>query len=155
MRPTYRDVVQSTGTPLLPAASGWVLRQELTGRGVVLATGSLLAASAWVAVQLGGQLGAFFGLCFVLVSLTGALAADDRALFTAGVLPPLALVGAVLAVSVLSPDAVAADTVVGATGPLTRVVAGMIDLATALVLGHVATLAVVAARVTTRLWTAG
>jgi len=141
--------VQSIGAPSLPAASDWVLRQELTSRGVVVATGVLLAASAWVTVQVGGQLGVFFGLCFVLVSLTGALAADDRALFTAGVLPPMALAG-VLAVTVLSPGAVAPDTVATTTGLVTRTLAGVVDLAVALVLGHLAALTVVCARVTTR-----
>lgn len=142
--------MQSISAPSLPAASDWVLRQELTSRGVVVATGVLLAASAWVTVQVGGQLGVFFGLCFVLVSLTGALAADDRALFTAGVLPPMALAGVVLAVTVLSPGAVAPDTVATTTGLVTRTLAGVVDLAVALVLGHLAALTVVCARVTTR-----
>lgn len=142
--------MQSTGASLLPAASGWVLRQELTSRGVVITTAVLLGTCAWVAVQLGGDLGVFFGLCFVLVSLTGALAADDRALFTAGVLPPAALAAAVLVVTALSPEAVAAETVSSTASLLTRVGAGVVDLAAALMLGHVAALAVVAARVGTR-----
>lgn len=141
--------MQSTGAPLPSEASGWVLRRELTSRGVVVTTALLLGTCAGVTVQLGGGLGAFFGLCFVLVSLTGALAADDRALFTAGVLPPAALAAAVLVVAALSPEAVAAETVSSAASLPIRVGAGVVDLAAALVVGHLAALAVVAARVAT------
>ena len=116
-----------------------------------MVTAALLTASAWVSVQLGGQLGTFFGLCFVLVSLTVALAADDRALFAPGILPPLALVATVLVIAVLAPDAVADDTSAGLSGLLARAVAGVVDLAAALVVAHLAALAVVAARVITRL----
>jgi len=116
------------------AAPSWVLRQELGHGGVIVSAAVLLAGAAWVSVHLGGTLGGFFGLCFVLVCLTGALAASDRAMFTAGVLPPLAMVSVVLLVSVMAPEAVASDSF--ASNPLTRAVAGIIDLAAALVLGH-------------------
>ena len=137
--------------PLLPSASGWLQRQELTSRGVVLVAALLLLTSAWVSVEIGGTLGGFFGLCFVLVFLTGALGARDRALFTAGVLPPLAMIAVVLLVSALSPEAVASGAVDLTSSVATRTVAGVVDLAVALILGHLVTLAVVAARVGTRL----
>ena len=137
--------------PLLPSASGWLQRQELTSRGVVTAAALLLLTSAWVSVEIGGTLGGFFGLCFVLVCLTGALGARDRALFTAGVLPPLAMIAVVLLVSALSPEAVAIGAVEPAASIATRTVAGVVDQAVALILGHLMTLAVVAARVGTRL----
>lgn len=110
----------------------------------------LLLASAAVSVQIGDTLGSFFGLCFVLVCLTGALGACDDALFTAGVLPPLALLSVVLIVSALAPSAVASDAIAASAGVAARTVAGVIDLAVALVLGHVATLLVVAVRMGTR-----
>jgi hypothetical protein len=148
--PTYRDDVRTTSVPLLPSASGWVLRQELNSPGVVVASAILLLASAAVSVQVGGTLGSFFGLCFVLVCLTGALGAGDRALFTAAVLPPLGLLAVVLCVSVLAPDSVAGDTVGSAANIAARTVAGLIDLAVPLILGHTAALAVVAVRMGTR-----
>jgi hypothetical protein len=136
---------------LLPSASGWLQRQELTSRGVVIAAVFLLLTSAWVSVGIGGTLGGFFGLCFVLVCLTGALGARDRALFTAGVLPPLAMIAVVLLVSAMAPEAVASGAVDSTAGVAARTIAGVVDLAAALILGHLVALAVVAARVGTRL----
>ncbi len=126
--------------------------RELTRRGVVCLHVLVLGVSAWVAVQVGDELGPFFGLCFVLTAVTGALAAHDRALFTAAVVPPLALVALVLIVSLLAPDAVASDAVDrgGLAGALARTAAGLVRLATALVVGHLAALLVVAARVRVR-----
>jgi hypothetical protein len=148
--PTYRDQVRTTSVPSLPSSSGWLLRQELTSLGVIVTAAMLLLASAAVSVQIGETLGGFFGLCFVLVCLTGALGARDEALFTAGVLPPLALLAIVLIVSALAPESVASDAVASSAGVAARTVAGVIDLAVALVLGHVATLLVVAVRMGTR-----
>lgn len=136
--------------PSLPSTTGWLLRQELSSAGVVLTAAMLLLASAAVSVQIGETLGGFFGLCFVLVCLTGALGARDKALFTAGVLPPLALLAVVLIVCVLAPETVASDTVTSTAGVAARTVAGVIDLAVALVLGHLAALLVVAVRMGTR-----
>jgi hypothetical protein len=148
---TYRDQVRTTSVPLFPSSSGWLLRRELSSSGVVITAAILLLASAAVSVQVGGTLGSFFGLCFVLVCLTGALGACDRALFTAAVLPPLALLAVVLLVSALAPDAVAGDTVSSTANVAARTVSGVVDLAAALVLGHTATLAVVAVRMGTPL----
>jgi hypothetical protein len=123
---------------LLPSASGWLQRQELTSRGVVIAAVFLLLTSAWVSVGIGGTLGGFFG-------------ARDRALFTAGVLPPLAMIAVVLLVSAMAPEAVASGAVDSTAGVAARTIAGVVDLAAALILGHLVALAVVAARVGTRL----
>ncbi len=131
------------------SAPTWVLRQELGSGGVLVSAAALLAGAAWVSVRVGGTLGGFFGLCFVLVCLTSALAASDGALFTAAVLPPLAMVLVVLLVSALAPAAVASDPV--GSNLLTRAVAGIIDLAAALVLGHLLTLLIVGARAVSRL----
>jgi hypothetical protein len=149
--PTYRDRVRTTTVPSLPSSSGWLLRQELSSRGVVATAATLLVASAVVSVQVGDTLGSFFGLCFVLVCLTVALGACNEALFTAAVLPPLALLAIVSCVTVLAPDAVAGDTVGSAANVATRSVAGVVDLAAALILGHTATLVLVAVRMGTQL----
>jgi hypothetical protein len=147
--PTYREQVRTTSVPSLPS-TGWLLRQELSSGGVVVTAAILLLASAVVSVQIGETLGGFFGLCFVLVCLTGALGARHEALFTAGVLPPLALLAVVLIVSASAPEAVASDTVASSAGVAARTVAGVIDLAVALVIGHLAALLVVAVRMSAR-----
>lgn len=134
----------------MASSSGWLQRKELTSLGVVVTAAMLLLASAAVSVQLGETLGGFFGLCFVLVCLTGALGARNEGLFTAGVLPPIALLAVVLIVSALAPEAVASDSVASSAGVAARTVAGVIDLALALVLGHLAALLVVAVRMGTQ-----
>lgn len=110
-------------------------------------SGALLGAVAWLSVTLSERLGIFFGVGFVLTALTVALIVDAAGLFTAGVLPPLLMLGVITVVVMLAPGAVDAPHLAATAGGIQRVIAGIVDHATALVIGHVTALAIIGLRV--------
>lgn len=132
---------------LVATAMFKVSRQELSGPGVALVSVALLAAATWMSVQLSDRLGLFFGIAVVLAAITAALVVDDAGLFMAGVLPPLLLVGTTVAAVAMAPQAVAAADLARDADAASRVVAGVVDHATALVIGHVAALTIIGARI--------
>ena len=119
---------------------------ELPGVAATVLGAALLAGSAWLSVTLGDRLGLFFGICFVLTAITVALVVDAAGLFLAGVLPPLFLLGVLTGVVVLTPSAVDAPQLATDAGSLQRVIAGVVDHATALVIGHAGALAIIGLR---------
>jgi len=144
-RPTVLKVQAHTAARPLPATRGF--DHELTGPAAAVVATVLLAACAWVSVALTERLGVFFGLCLVLAALTVALVVDTRGLFVAGVLPPLLLLGVLTMVVMLAPSAIDAPHLATDAGHLQRVIAGVVDHATALVVGHLAALTIVGLRI--------
>lgn len=124
-----------------------VAQNDLTARGVVLLAVAAVSAFAGVDVLLRHDLGYAFGVFFVLVSATSALAVDVRALFAPAVLPPLLMVAVVTVVSCAAPEAIDVDGLAAGAGTMQRAIAGIIDHATALVLGHLLALAIVGFRI--------
>jgi len=120
---------------------------ELSGEAAALVSGALLGAVAWLSVSSSDQLGVFYGVCFVLTALTVALVVDAAGLFIAGVLPPLLMLGVVTVVVVLVPGAIDAPHLAVDAGGIQRVIAGIVDHATALVIGHVTALAIIGLRI--------
>ncbi|MDO9380588.1 MAG: hypothetical protein Q7T56_17220 [Nocardioidaceae bacterium] len=118
-------------------AAGTVVVSAVVGQALV----------TWLTIASTGSLGPLFGVGFVLVTLTAAMAADVRALFAPGVLPPLLMVAAVWVVAVYQPQAIDVDGLASSAGTLQRIIAGVVDHATALVVGHLSVLAVIAARI--------
>ena len=106
-----------------------------------------MAGVATVSIGLTDELGVFFGACFVLVSVSAALSADLRSLFAPGVLPPLLLVTVLLAVAVLAPQAIDAPGLAETAGAAQRTIAGVVEQATALIIGHLLALAAIAYRI--------
>lgn len=129
--------------------------RELSGHVVAVLSGALLGAAAWLSVTLSDRLGLFFGVCLVLAALTAALVVNTAGLFAAGVLPPLLLLAAVVAVVIGAPSAIDAAQLTGGDGALLRVIAGVVDQATPLVIAHVAALTIIAFRVRTAALTSG
>jgi hypothetical protein len=102
--PRYDD--ETYQAPDLPAtlyASG----PGLPPRGVLLTTGMAVAGCAGLDFFLTGGVGYFFDLCFVVVCLVAAMSAAPRALFTVGVMPPLAFGVVIAVVAVVAPHTIA------------------------------------------------
>lgn len=119
---------------------------------VLGAAAILLLAAAAVEIALGDTVGWFFGGSLVLVSAGAAVLVRPRDLFTAGVLPPLLLLGLLVVLAVAHPDGIAVTELEPSASVPQRVIAGFVDLAGALVVAHAVTFALVALRVrTTRL----
>lgn len=122
-------------------------RHDLTGGQVSVLACATMGGVTALSIGQGGDLGAFFGIAFVLVSLTAALAADVRSLYTPGVLPPLLLIGLLGVVAYVEPSAIDATGLAESASTTQRVIAGVIDHAGALVAGHVLALAAIAYRI--------
>jgi hypothetical protein len=131
----------------LRARSHRAARHELDARAVVLLAVVGVAGAAALQLALTDHLGLFFGICFVLASLTAALVVRSDGFFTVGVLPPLLLVGALTAVAMVAPTAIAAPGLADDAGLLQRVIAGIVSQAGALVIGHGGAIAVLGVRI--------
>lgn len=128
---------------------GRLAQRDLAGGLVCAAAAAVMAAVAAVNVALTSDLGPFFGSCFVLVSVSAALAVNVQSLYAPGVLPPLLLVLLLFGVALIAPEAIDAPGLPEAAGATQRTIAGIVQHATALVLGHVLALATIAYRITT------
>lgn len=120
---------------------------ELSGEAAAIVGAVVLGGVAWMTVSLSDRLGTFYGICFVLTALTIALVVDSAGLFIAGVLPPLLMLGVVTMVVVLAPAAIDAPHLAADAGSIQRVIAGIVDHATALVIGHVSALTIIGLRI--------
>jgi hypothetical protein len=118
------------------------------GAGAVVAVSAVCRGGA-AAVQLAltDHLGVFFGICFVLASLTAALLVRSADFFTVGVLPPLLMLGVLAAVGAAAPSAIDAPGLADDAGLIQRVIAGVVSQAPALVIGHGAALGVIGLRI--------
>lgn len=141
--------MSSVPTVLAVSPMGRLAQRDLTGGQVCTVAAASAAAMATVSIGLTSDLGAFFGCCFVLVSLTAALAASVKSLYVPGVLPPLLLVVVLFGVASLAPEAIDAPGLAETAGTTQRAIAGIVQHATALVLGHVLALATIAYRIAT------
>jgi len=118
------------------------------GAGAVAAVSALcLGGAAAVQLALTDHLGVFFGICFVLASLTAALLVRADGFFTVGVLPPLLLLGILAAVGAVAPSAIDAPGLSDDAGLVQRVIAGVVSQAPALVIGHGVALGVLGLRI--------
>lgn len=76
----------------------------------VVALGLALALTVVaLEVTIGGEVGRFFDIAFVLVCVTVALLVRPQDFFTVGVLPPLVMLAVLTVVAVARPAALAAD----------------------------------------------
>ena len=109
---------------------------------VVGAVGSALLVAVLLTEVFEARIGLFFDLVFVLACIGAALLVRPRDFFTVGVLPPLALTGAVLVLAIADRAAVArADDSLAQA-----VVSGLAHHAQALAIGYGLALLVLALR---------
>lgn len=129
-----------------PAA---LARHDLSARQAIIVGCAVMAAIALVDVAVDDRLGMLFSVGFVLVAVTIPLSVDVRALFAPAILPPLLMIGTILALVIVSPAAMSVEGLAPSAGTLQRLIAGIIDQATALVVGHLLALGVIALRILT------
>lgn len=129
-------------SPMAPLA-----RRDLSTAQVCVVACTVMGAVTAVSIAFDDGLGLFFGVSFVLVSVTAALAADVRSLYAPGVLPPLLLIGLLLIVAQVAPEAIDAPGLADTASATQRIIAGVVDHATALVAGHVLALGAIAYRI--------
>lgn len=136
----------STTATHSPAA---LARRDLSARQAIIIACVAMTAIAILEVVVNGKLGTLFSVGFILIAVTTPLSVDVRALFAPGILPPLLMIGVILAFAVVAPSAIPADGLATSAGTLPRLIAGIIDQATALVVGHLLALGVIALRIVT------
>lgn len=120
--------------------------RDLTVRGTV-ALGCLAMAAVTVLDLVNGRLGFPFSLGFILIVVTLPLAIDVRQLFSAGVLPPVLLLGTLLAVCIGRPEAIVVDGLATDAALITRYIAAVVDHGLTLAIGHGLALAVIVWRI--------
>ena len=116
----------STRSPVAMARVDLGARQAVTLASVAMTLVAILD------VIPDGRLGSLFSVGFILIAVTTPLAVDVRSLFA----PVL-------------PDSIQAKGLAASDGVMQRVIAGIINNATALVVGHLFALAVIALRIVT------
>ncbi len=114
----------------------------MSGRRVTRLAVLLGLAVVALDVVLSERLSLFFDLLFVAICVAAALAVRPHDFFPVAVLPPLLLLGLVSLVGMLRPVAVAAP----GDGPVQAVVSGLAHHASALLVGYLLTLGVLAMR---------
>lgn len=124
-------------------------RHDLTAQQAIVLACSAMAIVTILDVMADGRIGLLFSVGFILIAVTTPLSVDVRSLFAPGILPPLLMIGAILAVAILHPSAITSDGLSSSAGALQRLIAGIIDQATALVVGHLLALGVIALRIIT------
>lgn len=127
--------------------TGRLARHELGPPAAVLVSAGGVAFAAALQLLLSEELGVFFGICFVLASLTAALTVRSDGFFVVGVLPPLLLVAVLTVVAIGAPDAIDAPGLADDAGLTQRVIAGIVSQAGALVIGHGGAIAVLGIRI--------
>ena len=123
-------------------------RHDLSAQqAVAVACVSLAAVSALDLAD--GRLGFLYSLGFVLAVVTAPLSVDVRSLLATGVMPPVLLIGSLLAIALFVPDAIVVDGLPADAGALARTNAAVIDHGITLVVGHVLALVGIVVRVVT------
>lgn len=129
-----------------PAA---LARRDLDGGQAVALACLAMAVVAILDVVADGRLGSLFSVGFILIAVTTPLAVDVRSLFAPGIMPPLLMIGAIFLFAALVPSSIQAEGLTASDGVMQRLIAGIIGYATALVVGHLLALGVIALRVIT------
>lgn len=133
----------STRSPVAMARVDLGARQAVTLASVAMAVVAILD------VIPDGRLGSLFSVGFILIAVTTPLAVEVHSLFAPGIMPPLLMIGAILVLAIVLPDSIQANGLAASDGVMQRLIAGIINNATALVVGHLLALAVIALRIVT------
>lgn len=128
-----------TGSP------GRAVKHDLsTRRATVLAVCALTVVT--ILDLLDGSLGFVFGIGFVLIVITVPLWVSERALFGPGILPPCLMMSAIVIIAIFAPSAIDTSASGGDPTLIERVLAGLLNQASALVIGYTGALIVIALR---------
>lgn len=124
-------------------------RHDLSARQAVVLACTAMAATAILDIVVDGKLGTLFSVGFILVSITAPLSVDIRALFAPGILPTLLMVGSIAVFAIIAPSTIPAEGLAASADTVQRLIAGIIDQATALVVGQLLALGVIGLRIIT------
>ncbi|WP_051551961.1 DUF6542 domain-containing protein [Nocardioides sp. URHA0020] len=113
-----------------------------SGRQVAVLGVALALTVTALDLVLFGRLTVLFDICFVLLCLGLALLVRPSDFFTVGVLPPLLMVGVFVLIGATRPDVIADAT----DGLVQAVVSGLSHHASALIVGYLLSLGVLAVR---------
>ncbi len=131
------------------AASG--TSSSMASRDLTAQRAIIFACAAMIAILLldlaDGDLGLLFSVGFVLVVMTAPLSVDARSLLPTGVLPPVLLIGSLLAVCLFEPSALQLDDLAKDASTLARLIATTIDHGMTLAIGYALALGIIALRV--------
>lgn len=123
-----------------------VARYDLSAGQVLVASCAVMAAIVLLDLM-DGRLGLLYSVGFVLIVITAPLSVDVRGLFPTGVLPPVLLIGSLLAVCLFAPDAIQVNGMAKDASTVARLIAGTIDHGMTLVIGHGLALGLIALRI--------
>ncbi|WP_183092208.1 DUF6542 domain-containing protein [Nocardioides stalactiti] len=115
---------------------------EEPGHEVAALAVALLLTALTIDLALSARLGLLFDLAFVTICLRAALMVRPASFFTVGVLPPLAMLAAVLLLALTEPASIAHAQ----DGAVQATVSGLSGHAIALVVGYLLCLGVLAVR---------
>lgn len=124
-------------------------RRDLSARQAIVWACTAMAVVTFLDLIGDGRLGGLFSVGFILIAVTTPLSVDVRSLFAPGILPPLLMIASILTIAIIHPTAITSDGLAASAGTIQRLIAGIINQATALVVGHLLALAVIALRITT------
>ena len=124
-------------------------RHDLSASQAVVLACTAMAATAILDVVVDGKLGTLFSVGFILVSITAPLSVDIRALFAPGILPTLLMVGFIAVFAIIAPSTIPTEGLAASADTVQRLIAGIIDQATALVVGQLLALGVIGLRIIT------
>lgn len=124
-------------------------RHDLGAQQAIVIACSAMAAVTLLDVIFDGRLGSLFSVGFILIAVTTPLSVDVRSLFAPGILPPLLMIAMILLLAIVHPSAIVADGLASSAGAMQHLIAGIINQATPLVVGHLLALGVIALRIIT------
>lgn len=121
-------------------------QRDLTARQAI--TAACVAMGAIVLLDLmDDRLGLLYSVGFVLIVITVPLSVDVRALFPAGLFPPVLLIVSLLLVCQFEPSAIRVEGMAKDAGTIARLIAATIDHGVTLVVGHGLALGIIALRI--------
>lgn len=134
----------ATSAPRSPAR---LAERDLSASQAVGAAVIALLAVTMGDVVTDGTIGLLFSTTFVLICVTVPMSVNIRALFVPGVLPPLLLIGTMILVAIVAPQAISDPDLTAADGFGQHLIVGIINQAPALVIGHASALVVIGLRI--------
>ncbi|MCW2747999.1 MAG: hypothetical protein JWP10_1141 [Nocardioidaceae bacterium] len=129
---------------------GTFARRDLIGGQIALIGLLAMGFVTVLSIAVTGSIGTFYGLAFVLISVTLPLSAHIKALFVPGILPPIMMIVSLTLIALFDPSAIQVDQMADSAGVVQRVINGLISQAAALVLGHLLALLTIWFRIATR-----
>lgn len=139
--------MSTTTVRMLGHAPAALARVDLTARQAITLACTAMAGVAALDIAGDGKIGLLFSVGFVLIAITTPLSVNRCSLFGPGILPPLLMLTSVVVFAAALPSALPSDGIPASAGVLQRTLAGIVDQATALIVGHLLALGAIGLRI--------